>query len=157
MHLIPPPAQILHNHFFFFISPGIHPSKEQLKTNFGGQVRCIMGDVQVANYKDLTTCEFNLLSSPLPYTPQMDYPRFEVSGSLAGSLKKKKKMATSIQRYSSRKEEIFNSDCSAWNNIKQPHQNRRMHLHMKIKQRKGSWSERIFVSQRSVYTKHWPI
>ena len=50
-----------------------------------------MGDVQVANYKDLTTCEFNPLPSPLPYKPQLDYPRFEVSGSLTGPLKKKKK------------------------------------------------------------------
>ena len=47
-----------------------------------------MGDVQVANYEDLTTCEFNLLPSPPSHTPQLDYPRFEVSGSLTGSLKK---------------------------------------------------------------------
>ena len=138
--------QILHNlcfsfllrNFFFFWGGG------------GEQIRCIMGVVQVANYKDLTTCEFNLLPSPLPHTPQLDYPRFEViGGSLIGSLTKK--MATSIETYRSCKEEISNSDCSASNYIKQPHQNRRMHLHMKIKERKRS---RIWEDFRLTFCLH---
>ena len=65
-------------------------------------------------------------------------------------------MATSIQRYSGSKEEISNSDCSASNYIKQPHQNRRMHLHMKIKQRnkkdldlRGVSSHKVLFTQKA--------
>ena len=62
-------------------------------------------------------------------------------------------MATSIQRYSGSKEEISNSDCSASNYIKQPHQNRRMHLHMKIKQRnKKDLDLRGFSSHNVLFT-----
>ena len=48
----PPPPQILNNLCF---SPllVLQPTQENLKTmlmqNFGGQIRCIMGNVQVAN------------------------------------------------------------------------------------------------------------
>ena len=46
-----PPKKILHNLCFYF-SWVLQPSQEKLKTmlmqNFGGQIRCIMGDVQVA-------------------------------------------------------------------------------------------------------------
>ena len=53
----------------------------------------------MANYKDLTTCKFNLLPLPPqpPPPPRPTHPswttcdlRFEISGSLTGSLKKKK-------------------------------------------------------------------
>ena len=58
MHLIcppppPPPPQILHNPLFF-ISPGYYSRpkrnwKQGMRMqNFGGEIRCIMGDVQVA-------------------------------------------------------------------------------------------------------------
>ena len=57
MHLICPPQKNLHNRCFSFLL-GITAVQEKLKTMlmqifFGGsggeQIRCIMGDVQVAN------------------------------------------------------------------------------------------------------------
>ena len=50
---LPPPHQILHNHCFSF---ELQPSQEKLKTmgvgrGGGGQIRCLMGGVQVVNVK----------------------------------------------------------------------------------------------------------
>ena len=52
-----PPKKILHDLWFSFLSWIQQPSQEKLKTmlmqNLGGQIRCIIGDVQVANNKTL--------------------------------------------------------------------------------------------------------
>ena len=44
----PPPHKKMRNHFSLYHSPSQEKLKTMLIQNFGGQIRCIMGDVQVA-------------------------------------------------------------------------------------------------------------
>ena len=50
MHLIPPPpnsAKLLFFHFSWVLQPAQEKLKTMLIQNFGGQIRCTMGEVQV--------------------------------------------------------------------------------------------------------------
>ena len=70
MHLINPPhppppgicPQILHKHCFQFLLRGCNTQEKwqtNVMQNFGGQIRCIMGDVQVAYAKRLWVSYLN--------------------------------------------------------------------------------------------------